>query len=115
MEEGDAWLSEGMAMTISGMDRDPREWARLRAELAAGAIPRPDAMVGDRAYSWGAVLFQFLLREAGPGPMLEMIQRTHHRDVISLLGLDGDMIWPRFLRFARERLGLGAAACGQGR
>ena len=105
MELGDDWFSEGMAMYASEWYREPREELRLKADYAQGIIPKPEELSGNRNYTWGCVLFEFLLREVGPKRLLDMIKETNHKNIIALLGLERKSFWERYLDYVHSRMG----------
>ena len=104
MDLGDAWFSEGMAMYVSEWYREPREKRRLEEDYARRIIPRPEELTGERNYTWGCVLFEFLLREVGAKRLLDMVSETNHKNIIELLGLERERFWERYLDFVRSRL-----------
>ena len=104
MENGDSWFSEGMAMYISEWNREPREKNRLRTDFSKGIIPKPEDLSGERNYTWGCVLFEFLLEEVGPKPLLDMIKKTNHQNIMALLGLEQFSFWKRYLDYIHSRM-----------
>ena len=104
MEVGEDWFSEGMAMYIAEHNREARFEIELRADFSRGIIPKPEELSGDREYSWGCVLFEFLLEKVGPKPLLEMITKTTHENIITLLQLEPSSFWERYLDYVDTRM-----------
>ena len=104
MDEGDDWLDAGMAMYISEWCREPREERRLRADYSNGIVPKPDEISGEQNYTWGCVLVEFLLKEIGARPLMDLIMKTNHHSVIELLGFDQSVFWERYSEFVHLRM-----------
>ena len=108
MEAEEDWFSEGMAMYISEWYLDEKERRRLESDYSQGIIPKPEELSEERNYTWGCVLFEFLLKELGPAPLLEMIRETNHQNKMALLGLEESSYWQRYLGFVHARMSSGA-------
>lgn len=104
MEVGEDWFSEGMAMYIAEHNQEAEFEMELRADYSKGIIPKPEELSGDRVYSWGCVLFEFLLEQVGPKRLLEMITKTTHENVIALLQLEPSSFWERYLDYVDTRM-----------
>ena len=105
MEPGDGWFLGGMAMYISEWYRERREVLKLKTDFSQRIIPKPEELSGDRNYTCGCVLFESLLKQVGPKPLLDMIKETNHQNIIALLSLEQSTLWEKYLDFVHIRIG----------
>ena len=103
MDTRPGWFSEGLAMYVSESNQEQEFGRRLLADYRKGIMPGPDDMAGERNYTWGCVLFEYIMNRFGPKRILHIIEKTCERDVISLLG-DRSAIVEGYVRYLPERI-----------
>ena len=104
MEVRPVWFSEGLAMYVAGSYQEHEFKARLRDDYEKDIIPKPAEIDGPRNYTWGCILFEFLLKEFGPRRVLDIILNSCEHSVISLLEPSAESFWRRYSRFVQCRL-----------
>jgi len=98
------WFSEGLAMYISESYTERKFKVRLKDDYEKGTVPLPEEMTGEKAYTWGCVLFEFLIRRFGAQKILSVITDTCEEDIISLLDSDSESMRKEFIEFAKGRI-----------
>ena len=98
------WFSEGLAMYVSQSYTEPEFMVRLKDDYEKGNLPLPDELTGQKAYTWGCLLFEFLIRRFGAQKILSIITDTCEEDIISLLDSDSESIRKEFMEFAKGRI-----------
>jgi hypothetical protein len=104
MEVRPAWFAEGMAMYVSGSYREREFRQRLADDYKNGIIPGPDEIRGTRNYTWGCILFEFMLKEFGPHNIMDVIQNSCEHNICSLLEPDVSLFRKAYSRFVQSRL-----------
>jgi hypothetical protein len=104
MDTRPGWFSEGLAMYVSESFTEHEFKVSLKDDYIKGIIPKPDEIREDRNYTWGCILFEFLLKEFGPQQILTVIKDTCEKDIISLLDSDTDSCIKGYLDFTQARI-----------
>ena len=98
------WFSEGLAMHVSESYMEPEFTVRLKDDYEKGTVPLPDEMTGEKAYTWGCILVDFLIKRFGSQKILNIITDTCEENIISLLDSDSKSVRNEFTEFAKGRL-----------
>ena len=86
MDARPSWFSEGMAMYISQSNEEKEFHRRIMADYRRGIVPKPDDISGERSYTWGCVLFEYIMKLFGPDRILHIVRETSDENVMGLLG-----------------------------
>lgn len=104
MDRRPIWFSEGMAIFLSGEYRTPRHHQYLINQYRSGIMTDLDKISGEQAYTWGSLLFNFLLKEYGCGKILNTILKSDSENIIRCFTeASGDFI-DQFQYFAENKI-----------
>ena len=103
MDARPGWFSEGMAMYISQSNEEKEFHRRIMADYRRGIVPGPDDISGERSYTWGCILFEYIMKLFGPDRILHIVRETSDADVIGLLG-DKNTITEGYMRYLEGRV-----------